>query len=235
VFDDATARDAAVTSPEEGNACYLKDTNEVLTYSGSVWVAVGGGSPLTTKGDLFTFSTTDARLAVGANGTTLVADSAEATGLKWVTAGGGGKVLQVIQATSTTDTTVASTSFTDTTLSATITPTLASSKILILINQFYYFQRNNNEAGHSLKILRDSTDIYTTDGDPGSAGGFYGVGTTTLGVRGITALSYLDSPATTSSRTYKTQGKANDTSNSGLVRYQLSSATSVITLLEIGA
>jgi hypothetical protein len=83
VFDDAAARDAAVTSPQEGNACYLKDTNEVLTYSGSVWVAVGGGSPLTTKGDLYTFSTVDARLAVGANDTVLTADSAEATGLKW--------------------------------------------------------------------------------------------------------------------------------------------------------
>jgi hypothetical protein len=82
VFDDAAARDAAVTSPQEGNACYLKDTNEVLTYSGSVWVAVGGGSPLTTKGDLYThFSTTDARLAVGANDTVLTADSSEATGL----------------------------------------------------------------------------------------------------------------------------------------------------------
>ena len=85
VFDDAAARDAAVTSPEEGNACYLKDTDEVLTYDGSVWVAVGGGSPLTTKGDLFTFSTVDARLAVGANDTVLTADSAEATGLKWAT------------------------------------------------------------------------------------------------------------------------------------------------------
>jgi hypothetical protein len=87
VFDDATARDAAVTSPQEGNACYLKDTNEILTYSGSVWVAVGGGaSPLTTKGDLYTYSTTDTRLAVGANNSVLIADSAEATGLKY---GGG--------------------------------------------------------------------------------------------------------------------------------------------------
>jgi len=42
VFASAAARDAAVTSPQEGNACYLKDTNEVLTYSGSAWVAVGG-------------------------------------------------------------------------------------------------------------------------------------------------------------------------------------------------
>jgi hypothetical protein len=94
VFDDAAARDAAVTSPQEGNACYLKDTNEVLTYSGSVWVAVGGGSPLTTKGDLYTFSTVDARLAVGANDTVLTADSSEATGLKWATpASAGGMTL----------------------------------------------------------------------------------------------------------------------------------------------
>ena len=89
VFASAAARDAAVTSPQEGNACYLKDTNQVLTYSGSAWVAVGGGSPLTTKGDLYTFSTVDARLGVGANGTTLVADSAEATGLKWAAASSG--------------------------------------------------------------------------------------------------------------------------------------------------
>jgi hypothetical protein len=83
VFANATARDAAVTSPQEGNSCYLKDTDQVLTYSGSAWVAVGGGSPLTTKGDLYTYSTTDARLGVGANGTTLVADSSTATGLVW--------------------------------------------------------------------------------------------------------------------------------------------------------
>ena len=40
-FASATARDAAVTSPQEGNVCYLKDTDAVMTYSGSAWVAVG--------------------------------------------------------------------------------------------------------------------------------------------------------------------------------------------------
>ena len=44
VFASAAARDAAVTSPQEGNACYLKDTNAVQTYSGSAWVALGGAS-----------------------------------------------------------------------------------------------------------------------------------------------------------------------------------------------
>jgi hypothetical protein len=42
VFADATARDAAVTSPQEGNMCYLKSTDAVQYYSGSAWVAVGG-------------------------------------------------------------------------------------------------------------------------------------------------------------------------------------------------
>ncbi len=43
VFADAAARTAAVTSPQEGNMSYLKDTNSVEYYSGSAWTAVGSG------------------------------------------------------------------------------------------------------------------------------------------------------------------------------------------------
>lgn len=43
VFADATARDAAVTSPQEGNACYLKDTDNIMVYSGSAWVTKSSG------------------------------------------------------------------------------------------------------------------------------------------------------------------------------------------------
>lgn len=44
VFADAAARTAAVTSPQEGNMSYLKDTNSTEYYSGSAWVAVGASS-----------------------------------------------------------------------------------------------------------------------------------------------------------------------------------------------
>ncbi|CAB4149587.1 hypothetical protein UFOVP550_10 [uncultured Caudovirales phage] len=44
VFADAAARSAAITSPQEGMLTYLKDTNATEYYSGSAWVAVGGGS-----------------------------------------------------------------------------------------------------------------------------------------------------------------------------------------------
>ena len=93
VFADAAARTAAITSPQEGQTSYLKDTDVIQVYSGSAWVTKSGSSPLTTKGDLYTYSTTDARLAVGTNGQVLLADSAEATGLKWGTPASGSMTL----------------------------------------------------------------------------------------------------------------------------------------------
>ncbi len=50
----------------------------------------GGASPLTTKGDIYTYSTTDTRLPVGLNGLVLTADSSTPTGLSWAAGGGGG-------------------------------------------------------------------------------------------------------------------------------------------------
>lgn len=55
------------------------------TENGEVMVTYAGvgGSPLTTKGDLFGFDTADARLPVGADGMVLTVDSNESTGVKW--------------------------------------------------------------------------------------------------------------------------------------------------------
>ena len=85
VFASSAARTSALSGVlAEGMVSYLQDTNAVEVYNGSAWVSLAADqTPLTTKGDLFTFSTVDARLGVGANGTLLTADSSEATGLKW--------------------------------------------------------------------------------------------------------------------------------------------------------
>jgi hypothetical protein len=100
VFDDAAARTSALgANVAEGMLSYLEDTDAVEKYDGSAWSAIGGGgltSPLTTKGDVWGYSTTDARIPVGANGTVLTADSAETLGLKWATPAGGSKTYTLL-------------------------------------------------------------------------------------------------------------------------------------------
>ena len=233
VFADATARTAAITSPQEGQTSYLKDTDVIQVYSGSAWVTKSGGSsPLTTKGDLYTYSTTDARLGVGTNGQVLTADSTAATGIKWASAaGGGGKVLQVVTATTATGVTVASTSYTDTGLTASITPSSASSRILVLVSQPSAAVRDNAAITIYTSLNRGATLIWealsiTANTTASSTDSNMGI---------VVGISYVDSPATTSSVTYKTQGKAGTTSNNGSARYQYGDYTSTITLLEIGA
>lgn len=83
----ATAADVVARVPVGTNGQVL--TADSTASAGLAWTTPSS-SPLTTKGDLFTYSTTNARLGVGTNGQYLVADSTAATGLKWQTLSVGG-------------------------------------------------------------------------------------------------------------------------------------------------
>jgi hypothetical protein len=185
VFASTAARNAAITSPQEGQFAFTKDTNGLWYYDGSAWVASGatgdiegvtagvgisgGGTSGTVtitnsmataidaKGDLVvgTGADTFSRLAVGANGTTLVADSAEATGLKWQAASSGGMTLINTGGTTLTG------------ASVTISSIPATYKNLQLIVQ--NFKPATNSSNLLARFNGDSGNNYATDEDGSGA------------------------------------------------------------------
>ena len=137
-----------------------------------------------------------------------------------------GSVLQVVSATTTTTTTTTSTSYVDTALSASITPSSASNKILVITTgNMQVSDLGNNYGDGFANITRGSTEISATR----IAINF---GSTTWNdYISSVPLSYLDSPSTTSSTTYKVRIA---TSNSS-VGYPGggSNSAATITLMEI--
>jgi hypothetical protein len=122
-----------------------------------------------------------------------------------------GSVIQLTSVTKTDTFTASTTTYTDITgMSASITPTSASSKVFVLVN----IQGANNVDVDTatMRLMRDSTAIAI-----GDAAGSRVVGTAALSggadpnVMSTNSISFLDSPATTSATTYKIQGRSNQT------------------------
>ena len=131
-----------------------------------------------------------------------------------------GSVLQVVNATYSTSTTNSTASYADTGLTATITPTRNTSKILVIVSQ-NGVSGTSATTGVNLQLLRGASSISIF-----GVANAYGAANNNITV----SCNYLDSPATTSATTYKTQ----------FVRYagttvnvQSNSDMSTITLMEI--
>lgn len=179
------------------------------------------------KGDIITATAADtpARLAVGNNGETLVADSSTATGLKWAAPAGGGKLLQMQAASTTGQLATSSATYADTGLTVTITPSSATSKIFI--QGSFNYRKSNGAAGNraNIRIMRGATQVYEDTDQLWTDTAIYN--------NSNYCLSYLDSPATTSATTYKVQ-MANPNATAQVL-FNYSALTVNIYASEIGA
>jgi hypothetical protein len=142
---------------------------------------------------------------------------------------GGGKVLQVVYGSTLTSAISSSTTFADTGLSASITPSSATSKVLVLFNQ-QDCNKTPGDIGTGIKtrIMRGATAILDAVSMNGAYTGASNRNTISIGG------SYLDSPSTTSATTYKTQFASTVSGQNVYVQYN-GDANSTIILMEIGA
>jgi hypothetical protein len=214
------------------------DNHRLVAASGETtglkYVADTQNTVIDAEGDLLVGDAADAlqRLAVGTTGQVLTVDTTVDGKVKWATpAGGGGKVLQVVNATYDTEVANSTTTYADSGLTATITPSSATSTVLIFVEQ-NGIAKNNADTGVKLRLLRGATELYQFE-----ASAAY-TGDNAYNYIGGSGTNYLDSPATTSATTYKTQFAR--TTAAGAAFLQIDGAvgtnsTSTITLMEIGA
>lgn len=113
------------------------------------------------------------------------------------------RVLQIIQTTKTDTFSTTSTSFTDVTgLSVSITPSATSSKILVI--GYFNTSGNPDGTGVNIRLMRGSTEIFVGDA-ASTRTRATGGGWQWRTINAVCAPTFLDSPATTSSTTYKLQ------------------------------
>ena len=132
-----------------------------------------------------------------------------------------GSVLQVVNATASTQVSTTSATYVTTGLAATITPTSNTSKILILANPAIQGAASQNT---NLTLYKAGSNLL-------GAVGFGYVNAGGQVTNQITACLYLDSPATTSATTYEFYFKV----SGGTGYFGVGSSISTITLMEIAA
>lgn len=147
-----------------------------------------------------------------------------------------GSALQVVQASTAVNISTTSTTFTGSGLTASITPTSSTSKILVMLSGGQHRFTSSGSTGESWIQIWKSVG----GGSYAAVGGYGGtdiqsilINYTNSTIAGPHSVQYLDSPSTTSTVTYQPYFK---TTSSGItVYYNMASVITYITLIEIAA
>ena len=196
--------------------------------SGTVTVTNDMATTITAAGDIVvgTGSGTYDNLPIGTTAQVLTADTTVSPyKVKWATPAGGGKVLQVVMGTTTTTASNSTTTPAATNLTANITPSLATSKVLVIASQNGCATLSSANNALQIYLYRGSTDITSWFGRVVALNYVTKIATMSI--------AYLDSPATTSPTTYST--KFNNYPAAASVVCQENAELSTIILMEIGA
>ena len=123
---------------------YFVSASSAVFYD---YIQTGATSPLTTKGDLYGFGTSDARIPIGTNGHILTADSTETLGLKWAAPAGGGGMTLIQETVANADSSI------------TFGSIPGTYKQLLLI--FHGLYQSNNTSAFSLRFNNSSASEYS--------------------------------------------------------------------------
>ena len=189
-----------------------------------------------TTGKKIAGANTQFKITGGATGQVLSTDGSGA--LSW-TANGVGKIGQVLQAQKTDTFTSASSSWIDITdLTVTITPSAATSKVLVVFNIGSI--GTYGSAHVALRLMRDSSAIAIGDAAGSRIQATHAEYLPDAGSYGMHSMSWLDEPATTSAVVYKVQGLAESSNTFYVNRSQTdtdsdsySRCVSTITVMEV--
>mgnify|MGYP003668120910 CR=1 FL=1 len=205
---------SAYTVPPQSSVVWEAYTVLRLLNLGAGVVTLTAGAGVTLTGTLTVAQYQSATLVrTGSNAWTVTGN------------GPGAKILQVVSATYSTATSTSSTSYVDTGLTATITPSSATSKILAFVSQT--FEKGNNATSQvAAQLVRNSTGICVFTFN------LMASNPTAINFVAAASTNYLDSPATTSATVYKTQFKA---TSQTVYAQNGTGDTSTITLMEVSA
>ena len=155
--------------------------------------------------------------------------------LSWVTPGAG-KLLKYETTHTNTQVSSSSTSYVDTGLSRTIQPSAASSKILVIVSQFFNVNVANPNVGAAIQVLEGSNVVVPSDAwDLYFFPGLTGNNSKNYNHRFNVIMVHTPSYSVGDTLTYKTQMKALQDGNTTTVNAQSSASSSYLTLMELGA
>ena len=151
-------------------------------------------------------------------------------------AAGGGKLLKYETTAYSTQVSHSGTSYVDTGLSRTIQPSAASSKILVLLSQFFNVNVANPNVGASVQLLEGSNVVVPSDAwDLYFFPGLSGNNSKNYNHRFNVIMIHTPSYSVGDTLTYKTQMKALLDGNQTNVKAQSSDSYSYLTLVELAA